>query len=68
MASGCLARVSGSASAAQTTTTKQAAETKMKIDCQPNSVSRKPPSSGAIIGAAITTMVTEAIIEAARSR
>ncbi len=41
---------------------------KMKIDCQPNSVSRKPPSSGAIIGAAITTMVTEAIIEAARSR
>ncbi len=41
---------------------------KMKIDSQPNSVSRMPPISGAIIGMSTTTEVTSPIMEAACSR
>ena len=41
---------------------------KTKIDCQPNTVSRMPPISGATIGISTTTEVTSPIIEAACSR
>ncbi len=41
---------------------------KTKIACQPNAVSSMPPINGAIIGATTIAIVTQPIIEAARSR
>ena len=53
---------------AQTSTTAANRPMKAKIACQPNAVSSAPPISGAIIGATTIAMVTQPIIEAARSR
>ena len=62
------ARVSGSWNDAQASTAAANSAMKAKIACQPNAVSSAPPISGAIIGATTIAMVTQPIIEAARSR
>ena len=61
-------RVSGSAMKAQASTATLTIATKTKIDSQPSAVSSNPPISGATIGATTITVVTQPIIEAARSR
>ena len=61
-------RVSGSTSAAHSSTAALNAAMNKKIASQPKAVSRMPPISGEIIGAITMAVVTRPIMAAARSR